>query len=213
MKKLLLAAVATAALAVPALAQNQTSNQAPAKAPATQTQPMKQPAQQTQPMNQSAQPGTQAQAGANMQEINPSMLDHQQVRKIQQALDKSGFGAGRTDGIWGPETKAALTKFQKSRNMGTANGQLDSSTLSALKLNPDQFGMSTASSGGMKGAKTGSNAMKSAPGSNSALTGNSTGAANAPRDAANRGMKSAPAESASTNHATGAKPGTAKSTP
>ena len=81
----------------------------------------------------------QRQASATMQDINPNTLSRDQVQKIQQALDKSGFGAGQTDGMWGPETQAALQKFQKSKAMSTANGQLDRTTLSALQLNPNQF--------------------------------------------------------------------------
>jgi peptidoglycan hydrolase-like protein with peptidoglycan-binding domain len=127
MKTLLLATVASAAFAFPALAQNQTPPAAPAP-------------QQTQPMSQPAQQPMQTQAGATMREINPRTLSHQQVQQIQQALDKNGFGAGRTDGIWGPETRTALLNFQKSKNMGAANGGLDSQTLAALQLNPSQFG-------------------------------------------------------------------------
>ena len=94
-------------------------------------------------MQQQAKPAIgqpmQRQASATMQDINPNALSRDQVQKIQQALDKSGFGAGRTDGVWGPETQAALQKFQKSKAMSTANGQLDRTTLSALQLNPNQF--------------------------------------------------------------------------
>ena len=79
----------------------------------------------------------QQQASTTMQDINPNTLSRNQVQKIQQALDKSGFGAGRTDGIWGPETQAALQKFQKSKDMSTANGQLDQSDAVGAATQPE----------------------------------------------------------------------------
>jgi predicted 2-oxoglutarate/Fe(II)-dependent dioxygenase YbiX len=81
----------------------------------------------------------QTQANTSTQAMNPSMLDHQQVQQIQQALNKAGFSTGHVDGIWGPDTRTALTNFQKSKNMGAANGELNDQTLAALKLNPRQF--------------------------------------------------------------------------
>ncbi len=38
-------------------------------------------------------------------------------KKVQQALDKSGFDPGPFDGIAGPKTKAALIQFQRSRKL------------------------------------------------------------------------------------------------
>ncbi len=118
MKTLLLATAASALFVLPAFAQTQTPT------PPTKTAT-------SQPMQQ--------QASATMQDVNPNTPSRAQVQKIQQALDKSGFGAGRTDGMWGPETQAALHKFQTSKDISTANGQLDQKTLSALQLNPNQF--------------------------------------------------------------------------
>ena len=154
MKMFILATAASAALAFPALAQTE-----------TQPQPSKPTTQQSQPMNQPAQQGSQAQAGANMQDINPNTLSRRQIQKVQRALDKNGFSAGRTDGRWGRETQTALTRFQQSKNMSGANGQLDNATLSALQLNPDQFGQ------GQGAANSG------ATGANSASTKNNSGGA------------------------------------
>ena len=97
----------------------------------------------------------QRQASATMQDVNPNTLSRDQVQKIQQALDKSGFGAGQIDGMWGPETQAALQKFQKSKAMSTANGQLDRTTLSALQLNPNKFAQSQGMSERRYGAAAG----------------------------------------------------------
>ena len=100
---------------------------------------MAKPATQTQAGANMAKPATQTQAGANMQAIAPNTLSRHQVMQIQHALDKDGFGAGRTDGMWGPETRSALMNFQKSKNMGAANGEINDQTLAALKLNPGEF--------------------------------------------------------------------------
>jgi Putative peptidoglycan binding domain len=179
MKMLILATVASAALALPAFAQNQAQPNTAAQPNAT--------SQQTQPMGQPAQSADQTQAGANMQDINPNTLSHEQIQQIQQALDKAGFGAGRTDGIWGPETQAALTNFQKSKNTGGANGQLDSATLSALQLNPDQFGLGqgATANGGTNGANNGMNSATGATngaansGTNGGASANGSNGANA----------------------------------
>ncbi len=155
MKTLLLATAASALFVLPAFAQTQ--------AP---TPPIG-PTQQTQPLQHQAKPAIgqpmQRQASATMQDVNPNTLSRDQVQKIQQALDKSGFGAGQIDGMWGPETQAALQKFQKSKAMSTANGQLDRTTLSALQLNPNKF----AQSQGMRNGAMAPQQAKQIPGSRS----------------------------------------------
>jgi peptidoglycan hydrolase-like protein with peptidoglycan-binding domain len=127
MRTLLLATMASAALAFPALAQTQLQTTAPPPMP------------QIEPNDQAIPPMPPPQADANMQSLAPNMMSRHQVMQIQQALDKNGFSAGRADGIWGPETRSALMNFQKSKNIGAANGELDDQTLAALDLNPGQF--------------------------------------------------------------------------
>jgi peptidoglycan hydrolase-like protein with peptidoglycan-binding domain len=127
MRTLLLATAASAAFAFPALAQNPLQSTAPPPMP------------QIEPNDQSIPPMPPPQAGPDMQRLAPNMLSRPQVRQIQQALDKNGFSAGRADGIWGPETRSALMNFQKSKNVGAANGELDDETLAALELNPADF--------------------------------------------------------------------------
>jgi peptidoglycan hydrolase-like protein with peptidoglycan-binding domain len=127
MRTLLLATAASAAFAFPALAQNPLQSTAPPPMP------------QIEPNDQSIPPMPPPQAGASMQSLAPNMLSRPQVRQIQQALDKNGFKAGRTDGIWGPETRSALMNFQKSKDIGAANGELNDETLAALELNPADF--------------------------------------------------------------------------
>jgi hypothetical protein len=127
MRTLLLATLASAAFAFPALAQTQLQTTAPPPMP------------QIEPNDQSIPPMPPPQAGQSMQGIDPSALNRQQVALIQQALDRNGFSVGRADGIWGAQTQAALVNFQQSKNMGAANGELDAATLAALELNPADF--------------------------------------------------------------------------
>jgi peptidoglycan hydrolase-like protein with peptidoglycan-binding domain len=124
MKKFAVALLATAALSMPAIAQ--------------------QPAQNT---NQ-AQPQNSGQMAQNNggQLLSPNKLSRDKVRQVQQALDKSGFHAGTADGRWGPETSKALKQFQQSKNI-QAKGQLDQQTLSGLGLNGAQFAQQTKPNG------------------------------------------------------------------
>lgn len=127
MHKAVLSAVAAAALFAPALAQ-----QIPIKGPSRFGQEMQ---QELLPV-----PGaSQATAG---HAISPQLLSSAQVRDIQRALEARGANAIRVDGEWGPDVEAALRDFQKSENMISQNGELDSLTLMALGLDPLGFGLS-----------------------------------------------------------------------
>jgi peptidoglycan hydrolase-like protein with peptidoglycan-binding domain len=109
------------ALTVPALAQN-----APGQDQSQQPSQMQQ---------QPAQPqGMQGPSSGQQAAISPSRLNRTDVRHIQQALDTKGFTTRSTDGRWGPETEAALRKFQQQQNI-EGNGQLNHETLAALGVN------------------------------------------------------------------------------
>jgi Putative peptidoglycan binding domain len=56
------------------------------------------------------------------------------VRKAQAALNDQGYGVGKVDGRWGPNTESAVRRFQ-AKNGIVESGTLDSSTLSALGVN------------------------------------------------------------------------------
>lgn len=141
MKKLTLALLASAALAmpvaVPAMAQNSPQTQKPQAqqqqpqnpAEMKQKQSMQQPNEQqsTQQPNGQQQPNKQA----SSQPISPQQLGRNGVRQVQQALNKDGFHAGKTDGIWGPDTRTAVNDFQKSKDI-PGNGKLNKQTLSDL---------------------------------------------------------------------------------
>src|SRR5258708_20541889 len=71
---------------------------------------------------------------AAMANISPSLNDSSNVRELQQALNDKGFDSGPVDGKAGPQTKAAIKKFQQAQNL-TASGKLDQQTVAALALN------------------------------------------------------------------------------
>lgn len=71
-------------------------------------------------------------------------LDRGVVRGIQQKLRQNGFYTGAVDGLWGPRTEAALSRFQRSRGI-ESTGQLTPTTISALGLDPNNLAASAAS--------------------------------------------------------------------
>jgi sporulation protein YlmC with PRC-barrel domain len=72
------------------------------------------------------------------QQISASQLSTEQIRKIQQELNKKGFHAGQVDGKWSSETQSAIKNFQQSKGMQTT-GQLNERTLDELGLEADEF--------------------------------------------------------------------------
>jgi len=107
---------------------------------------------QAQPQEQNgAQPMQQNQA-ANAQKnqqqaqvINPSSLNKQDIKQIQENLNKAGFDAAHVDGIWGPQTSDALRNFQQAKHI-TASGELNQQTLAALNVNVPNEGRAASES-------------------------------------------------------------------
>jgi peptidoglycan hydrolase-like protein with peptidoglycan-binding domain len=60
--------------------------------------------------------------------VSPAM-----VQQVQTRLQQAGTYSGRIDGLWGPETEAAVRSYQQQHNLN-ATGQLDSDTLASLNL-------------------------------------------------------------------------------
>ena len=58
-------------------------------------------------------------------------LNQEQIRRVQQALQKKGISPGPIDGIIGPITMQAVRKFQERFGIG-ASGEVDNQTLFAL---------------------------------------------------------------------------------
>ncbi len=58
-------------------------------------------------------------------------FDRQQTRDVQRALTLLGLDPGPADGVLGPRTKAAVTRFQQAEGL-TSTGVLDPETRSRL---------------------------------------------------------------------------------
>jgi peptidoglycan hydrolase-like protein with peptidoglycan-binding domain len=71
----------------------------------------------------------------------PSTLTYAQplsqtgVMAVQQRLKQNGVYGGPTDGVWGPESAAALEQFQRANGL-QVTGQLNQATVATLGLNP-----------------------------------------------------------------------------
>ena len=117
MKRTLIALFATAALAIPAVAQQQDANQ---KAD--------QNASQDRNAGQNAPDASADMRNAPSGSIH---LTRAQTRMLQQALNSGGLDAGPVDGIIGGKTKEALKKYQSQKGLN-ASGEVDRQTLGAL---------------------------------------------------------------------------------
>ncbi len=123
MKRTLIALFATAALAIPAVAQQQDPNQK-----------TDQNASQDQNKGQDQNAGQKTpDRSTDMQSAQSGSihLTRAQTRMLQQALNSGGFDAGPVDGIMGGKTKEALKKYQSQKGLN-ASGQVDRQTRAAL---------------------------------------------------------------------------------
>lgn len=78
--------------------------------------------------------GTDANGRVNTTDSRMSsttMASDTTVMSAQNALNSKGYDAGRADGVIGPNTRAALTKFQADHGL-PQTGALDAPTLDAL---------------------------------------------------------------------------------
>lgn len=61
----------------------------------------------------------------------PFQLDAEQIRALQQKLNRQGFSSGHVDGSWGPITSKAVTQYQRKAGL-EPTGQLNAETLHLL---------------------------------------------------------------------------------
>jgi peptidoglycan hydrolase-like protein with peptidoglycan-binding domain len=82
----------------------------------------------------------QPQAGQQTQEmIAPRTLSQDQIRLVQSALTARGLYKGTINGVWGPETAAAVRQFRAQRGGTPADtDHIDAQTLAALGVEPAQ---------------------------------------------------------------------------
>lgn len=60
------------------------------------------------------------------------------VIAVQQRLKQAAAYTGRTDGVWGQESEAALAQFQRRHGL-QVTGQLNQATVATLGLNPAEL--------------------------------------------------------------------------
>jgi peptidoglycan hydrolase-like protein with peptidoglycan-binding domain len=68
----------------------------------------------------------------------PRALTRNDVRQVQEALNKAGYNVGYVDGIWGPATQSALRDFQRAKGL-EPTGEMDQDVVLALGLSPTDF--------------------------------------------------------------------------
>jgi peptidoglycan hydrolase-like protein with peptidoglycan-binding domain len=73
---------------------------------------------------------------ANVSKGVPTVVQRNDVRKIQEALQGKGQYGGKLDGVFGLRTRASIRGFQKSENL-PVTGQLDTQTASKLGVRPE----------------------------------------------------------------------------
>jgi peptidoglycan hydrolase-like protein with peptidoglycan-binding domain len=76
---------------------------------------------------------------ANVSKGVPTVVQRNDVRKIQEALQGKGQYGGKLDGVFGLRTRASIRGFQKAENQ-PVTGQLDTQTASKLGVRPEGRG-------------------------------------------------------------------------
>jgi len=62
-------------------------------------------------------------------------LPQQSVQAVQARLQQAGAYTGAVDGVWGPDSEAALQRFQQSHQL-QVTGQLNQATAATLGIDP-----------------------------------------------------------------------------
>jgi peptidoglycan hydrolase-like protein with peptidoglycan-binding domain len=70
---------------------------------------------------------------------DPLFVDSSTVRQVQKTLSDRGYRTGGADGRMGPQTQAAIRRFQRAENL-EPTGQLNRRTLIALGVQKDGAG-------------------------------------------------------------------------
>jgi peptidoglycan hydrolase-like protein with peptidoglycan-binding domain len=81
-------------------------------------------------------PPLHAQTPSSLSYVQP--LSPDSVASVQQKLQTAGVYTGRVDGVWGPDSDAALQRFQQAHQL-QATGQLNLATAATLGLDASQF--------------------------------------------------------------------------
>ncbi len=81
-------------------------------------------------------PRTPLASEANVNKEAPTVVQQNDVRKIQQALQGKGQYGAKVDGVFGLRTRASIRGFQKAENL-PITGQLDAQTAGRLGVRPE----------------------------------------------------------------------------
>lgn len=100
---------------------------------AAQYQTEKQPGQQR-GAEFGKQPGQQMEKQPGKQQLSSD-----QIRQAQEKLQQEGHNPGPIDGVWGPQTQAAVKEFQQAKNI-QVTGQLDQQTMKELGIEEQKAG-------------------------------------------------------------------------
>ena|SRR5208337_1252153 len=73
---------------------------------------------------------------ANVSTEVPTVVQRNDVRKIQEALQGKGQYGAKVDGVFGLRTRASIRGFQKAENL-PVTGQLDTQTAGRLGVRPE----------------------------------------------------------------------------
>jgi len=65
--------------------------------------------------------------------------DHNNIKKVQEALRDKGYDPGPIDGVMGSQTQEAISQYQKSENL-PVTGHLDGETAGKLGVGPESVG-------------------------------------------------------------------------
>src|SRR3712207_5803802 len=80
--------------------------------------------------------GAAAQTAPGLTYTQP--LSPQGLLAVQERLRQVGAYPGRADGVWGPDSQAALERFQQSRGL-QVTGNLNQATVATLGLSPNEL--------------------------------------------------------------------------
>lgn len=80
----------------------------------------------------------------------PTASQHQNIKKLQEALRDKGYYTGHIDGLMGPQTRTAIRQYQKSENLA-ATGRLDAQTAGRLGVGQESVGQDFKNAGRQAG--------------------------------------------------------------
>jgi len=75
---------------------------------------------------------------AESQLVYVQPVPQQSVQAIQQRLRQDGAYSGAVDGVWGPDSRTALERYQQSHQL-QVTGQVNQATLATMGLDPGTF--------------------------------------------------------------------------